>query len=542
MGKVLLVLTPFVALTAWVLCSSPRGLFSGDSGIKYAEAEALWQSHYSTRALPYDERFDPKHLYSPYRFYRRTVDGEQQGIYSVVFAAITAPAVGLLGTTGMLAVPLLGGLLCLLALRWLLARFGCSELTRTLSLLFLVGLTPFAFYSSQFIAHVPTATLAVTAVALLFPAPSGTRAPIWAGLCMGFAATLRPEMYCAAASLGLALLSSPGALRRERARRALWYAGSAGTVMAGYWALNLWLSGTWDPLVAHNHARSPGWESARILLLGSVPGAPTLPWLLLWLSPIAAAIGLYWLPAGRARLAPAVRVVVLVALVGVTAVAQFTWDSRTPMGLFATTPILAYGLLGEHGRRDLRPLWLFSITLIVQVMAFDKGGNAGGLQLGARFLLPAVPILLALVAISLEREWRRSGRRKLALSLVPAALLLALSASAMASGLPRAVTIARDSENLLERVSSFHPEVVVTRLPWQAHLLLPELRDGVPVYIAEDDPVRLLTRVADAGYRRFVFVSDRDTRIFLPGRRVARSIAVAKGWLDVHLMEIAPRK
>lgn len=541
MAKVPLIATPFAALTMWVLLSSPRGLFSGDSGIKYAEAEALWQSGYSTRALPYDERVDPEHSFTPYRGFRREVGGQEQGIYSVVFAALAAPLVGLLGMNGTVILPLLGGLLCILGLRRLLTRFGCTEVTRTVSVVVLVGLSPLVFYSSQFVAHSLAAALTLAALAILFPSPAGPWAPVRAGLCIGFGATLRPEMYCAAASLGLALLLQPGPPWRERGQRALRYAATAGAVMAGYWVLNLALSGTWDPLVAHNHARHPDWESTRILLLGKVAGAPTPWWLLLWVFPFAAAAGLCGLPAGRPQLARVLRVMVLLALIATTAAAQWTWSGRTAMGLFATTPLLAYGLLGDHGRGDLRPLWLFSITFIVQVMALDIGGNAGGLQLGARYLLPAVPILIAIVAISLEREWRNGRGRALALSMVPAAVLFALTVSAQARGLPSALAIARNSEEVLTHVSSLHPEVVVVRRYLEAHLLLPVLRDGAQVYVAEKDPVRLVTKIADAGYRRFVFLSRNDTRFFLPGRRIARSTATQTGWLEIHLMEIVPR-
>ena len=44
-----------LALTIWVVALAPRGLFSGDSGVKLAQSHALWTSGFSSRALPAPE-------------------------------------------------------------------------------------------------------------------------------------------------------------------------------------------------------------------------------------------------------------------------------------------------------------------------------------------------------------------------------------------------------------------------------------------------------------------------------------------------------
>ncbi len=470
--------------------------------------------------------------------FHRDVRGEQQGIYSVVFAAISAPFVGTWGLSGTFVLPLLGGLLALAAFRLLLGRYRCAERTKTAATLLLVCLTPLSFYSSQFAEHSLATGLCLLALAMLFPTPAARRAPIWAGLCVGLAATLRPEMYCGAASVGAAILSAPASTLRVRIRAAAWYATAGGAVMGAYWTINLALSGTWDPLVAHNHDANAGWTSARTLLVGDVGTGHGF----LWLLPFAGAIALFWVPQSWRHLSRAIRAVAVVALVGSLCIAQSMATDRTAVGLFAATPIAAYGLLGDNGRGRLRPLWFFSVTFIVQVMVLDKSGTAGGLQFGARFLLPAVPVLIAVGAVSLGQDWRDSRRRAAVFSLLPASVLLMLTVHAVAHDLPRCVKIARDGETLVEQVEALPPKIVVTRRTWEAQVLLPVAEHGKRVYTASHDPAPLMTRIADAGHPSFVFVSVRDTSVFLPGRRVARSTLQQKGWLDVHLMEFQPRE
>jgi hypothetical protein len=38
-----------LVLAVWVLGFAPRGLFSGDSGVKLAQAYALWENGFSSR-------------------------------------------------------------------------------------------------------------------------------------------------------------------------------------------------------------------------------------------------------------------------------------------------------------------------------------------------------------------------------------------------------------------------------------------------------------------------------------------------------------
>src|SRR5688500_16393478 len=111
-----------LALAIWVLFFATRGLLSGDSGVKLAQAHALWDTSFTSRALPYDHELDPQERFFPYGEFVRKVEGERQGIYSLTFTALAAPLIGLFGLAGTMMLGLAGGIAILLGVDLLLGR------------------------------------------------------------------------------------------------------------------------------------------------------------------------------------------------------------------------------------------------------------------------------------------------------------------------------------------------------------------------------------------------------------------------------------
>jgi hypothetical protein len=521
-------LAPLVALAVWAF-TGPRGFFSGDSGVKLAQSHALWASGFTTRALPHDEAIDPDRAALPYGPFTRRVNGEDHGVYSIVFTAAVAPAVGLLGWTGTVVLPLLGGFLVFLGMRRLLRQVGVRGWLGAATPVFGLLVTPLGFYSTQLAEHSLAAGLTTVALSVLLERP-GSRRAVLAGVLVALAGTVRPEGYCVAAAAGLALLTT-GRLRAALVPGVA-FGGATLAVLALYWGLNTWLSGIWDPLVALHRTGAPSWTGARLMVWGEVGGGPVA----LWFAPLLLASLAATMRRRRLALAAAAA-----ALVAVAALAQSLETGRTLAGLFAVTPIAALGLLADPRDRRLRLLWVFSVLFMVQVLALEKSGTAGGLQFGARMLLPALPALLVLAAaVSCER-WRRPQRGAAIATLLPAALLVILSGRAMVVGLPEVLAISRDGALAARRVAAVPGRHVITRRTWESQVVAPVLLEGKSIYWGGGDPVPLTTRLAERGEREFAFISNTGTTMFLPGRRVAESTEVWTEWLHVHHMVIRPR-
>ncbi len=520
-----------VALAASVWLGVSRGFFSGDSGVKFAQAHALWESNFSSRALPYDWDLDPDGEFFPYGEFFREVDGERQGIYSVVFTGLAAPLIGLFGLAGTLVLPLAGGVLVLAGVHRALVRTGHPPWLALLAGGAASLATPVLFYAGQFAEHAPATGLVTFALALLVGAPAGRR-PALAGALAGLAATLRPEAYCALVSLGLvALIGGQGP--RQRLRHGASFAASAGAVLVAYWTLNLALSGHWDPLVALNTDDSASLDGTVTMLVGEVEGRSAVFWLL----PFAIAVCAGAIPRSLLAGYPALiaRVVLTLWIAYVCASALEAGVGRTQMGLFAVTPLAAYGLSAGAWTGRQRALWLFGVTFVGQVLFLDSSGTAGGLQFGARLVLPALPALVALsLATAWEdaRSWRRPWSR--GLIFVPIVGLVAITGYAMARGLPDANEIAEDGYAAAERVRAAPGDVVVTGRWWESQVLAAALLDGKPIYHARGGPRRLLGRLAEAGVERVVLVSGARADFTLSGGYSSRRVTLWTEWLDIQ--------
>ncbi len=476
------------ALAIWVLGFASRGLFSGDSGVKLAQSHALWDGGFSTRALPQDRAVDPSGKFLPYEetlrrpVFQRVVDGEHQGIYSLSFTAAAAPLVGLLGTTGMMLVGLAGGIGILLGVDRLLGRMGASSPARVAGAVIAVALTPVLLYSAQFTEHTPAVALCTFAIAALLE----PRRPLIAGLLLGLAATMRGECYIAIAAAGVALVArdTPG-----RVRDGVRFVAGALAPLLLYWALNLWLSGTWDPVVTSQKAAPERWLNTERLLFGEPrDGSPVL-----WLGLLGFVTMLALAPPPRAAADPRGPILRLLGsaillFLAWTLHAQFERAlaakiTRVPRGLFAVTPLVAYGLLGSIWEARWRPVWIYGALATAAIVALNGSNDAGGLQLGARFLLPVVPALIALAVATVDAELRapRPLGLRAAAAAGPAALALA-SGLLLVEGVGHAYPIVRDGATATAAARGAPGDVVVTRYWVESQVLAPVLLDGKRIF------------------------------------------------------------
>jgi hypothetical protein len=533
-----------LALVIWVLGFAARGLFSGDSGIKLAQAHALWDSGFTSRSLPYDRDLDPDERYHPYEadprrpVFLRKVDGERQGIYSVSFTAVAAPLVGVLGTAGMMLLGLAGGLAILLGVDLLLGRMGASAPARVAAAIATVGLTPVLLYAAQFAEHTPAVGLAVIALALVHPGDGRARIrPIVAGALVAAAATMRAECYLAVATVGVALTVRPGAELRTRAREGALYIAGALAVLVPYWGINLIASGTWDPVVTMQQAAPKRWANALKLLLGELRPAPSGWWLAILVAAAATAAA-----PPRRSIALGARIAVGVALVWLawTVRAQ---TGRTYMGLFSVTPIAAYGLVASVWQPRWRPVWIFAVVTTLAIVVLNKSNDAGGLQLGARLLLPALPALIALAAAQIDADVRGVRAALAVPAVVAPGLLVALTALMMWRGVPPAYKIARDGAVAASAAATSPGDVVVTRVWFESQVLAPVLLRGKRIYQTppRTDLRGILERLAARGVTHVTVIHKDPVALTLTTGHAVRTERSYKAKYQFHDLVIEPR-
>lgn len=448
-------LTLLLVVLTW---ADPRGVFTADIGVKRLQVRACIDTGC---IVPYDAAdLDPTQQLRPIQhpFAEPAGPDGYRTVYGNVVVRAGAAISSVVGGAGVLALPALA-LLALLALAAHLGpRLGLSRAVAVAA----VGLgTPAWFYGGVLWEHAPAAALAVAAVALLWwlhehaapptsaearvqPTPEpGSGAPagpdahsrshsgprrlaavVALGACAGLSVAVRPEALLVVGPLGAGLLLA--APRRTAAPLAL-AAVLAAAILGGI-AL---LDPTLLPLEqAHANLMETGftlstWAAQRLehgvqALAGVYPpvARPAASSFALPSFAPSAALAALWLVlllplrplAPSHRLGATLRIGGMVASLALPLV--FAGDCLAqPVGLLPTVP-LAWLLTGR--RPEAAPRWLHGATLVSLALALLLMPNAGGVQIGPRYLLALMPLLALLGAahlrsLPLEDSDRPSG-------------------------------------------------------------------------------------------------------------------------------------
>jgi hypothetical protein len=182
-------------------------------------------------------------------------------------------------------------------------------------------------------------------------------------------------------------------------------------------------------------------------------------------------------------------------------------ETRTVIGLFAATPLALLGLLrgAETDRQNVGPALsaacgAAAIGFVFAVVAVLIPGFIGGLELGSRYLLPAVPLFLIAGADHLRGQEGKLYRGVTLLACLPLAVL---SLQATAENGISAYLIRQHNSRLLASVEETGIEDVITRHFWIPQLLAP-LYFEKRIYLYPDD--ELLRRMMEKGRQRVVGV------------------------------------
>jgi len=424
-------------------------------------------------------------------------------------------------------------------------RIGCTPWWSVAISALAVLATPVLLYSSQFTEHTLATGLVTWALALVIPdRASAARRDLVAGVLVGLAATVRPECYLASAAVGLALLVPPWTSWPILVRRGALYAAGALVMLVPYWLVNLRLSDTWDPLVTFQAGAAASWTTLGLFLVGAARDPITGIYIAYALCLVTGALPESWRRGPRVQIATTVLLAVVAGLS--IMVARHTWPGTS--GLFSVTPLAIVGLWAGGRISAARRLWVSTVLLLVAVLVLNRSNDAGGLQLGARILMPVLPALLCLGGVHVQNlRQERPVRAVRGLHLLALAVLAVLTAIAMARGIPDAHSIVRNNERAVDVAARAQPRVLVTTVWWQSQVLTPVLLDGKVLLFAGDDAQRqrLVSQLRGRGITEVILIDQGR-----PSAPVAGTHVVAEGqtklpfgnegWMYVRTLRITP--
>ena len=471
----------YLVLGLFVL--SEDAIYSGDIGVKFVQARALAASGFASLNLPYPGAFlDPDRLFFALRPpFVITAGTETQAIFPPASSVVQALAVSAAGVRGMIAVTVLAGIATL----WATARM--SEADVQPYALIAVGLAgPLWFYAVSGWEHAQAVACGAVAFALAMRG-SGIGSAAIAGAVLGLGVTQRDEV----------MLLAPGLLwmlwvqTRDWRALAAAAAGTAGVVLAATAADVWWFH---RPPAAHlRHAV----HIVRGAWLGTEPGTdvPSLKpftlqerydtvvhyWLLgygndrlivLYAAGLAAAVAVWRAARTSAGL------LVWVIAIGVLAAVDLAEVASAPKwmpGILRVSPYCVFAILPPPPGRRWTALHTALVLTALSYLALAFGGadTTGGKGLGARLLLPIVP-MLAVASVSAIRDYLRSPARLDRVTGAAGAGLVAIAIAFHAAGtIPAYIARNRDDGSAIMAVKASSERIVVADDMFTAQLLMP---------------------------------------------------------------------
>jgi hypothetical protein len=378
-------------------------VYSGDMGIKFVQARALLDNRFTSLVMPYRGAFlDPDSAFTPFRapFILKTPAGVQ-AIFPPAGAILEALFVWAGGLYGMRLLSILGAALAI----WCATRLADPGDRPWIAVLLGLG-TPLWFYGVTEWEHAPAVGLGTAAFLAALRLPR--RGAVAAGLLLGLAAALRDECGLLLPGLMFACWLTGGWKGAARAAAACVLVLAANAAMDVYWfgrpaaahlqhAVHLLREDTsaGQPALAPLSTRERYQAVFEYWLVG-VPG-----WRTIALAVAALTAGVL----AHRRTRGAVSFVLwTVAIVAAVDAAGFVAAPKFLAGMYRNSPFLLCAVLPAiaAGRVPIRRVALVTSGLFLLV-AFLTTDTMGGKAMGARLLLPLLP-LLAVPAVSAIRQ------------------------------------------------------------------------------------------------------------------------------------------
>ncbi len=485
---------------------SPESVYSGDIGVKYVQARALADHHFTSLDMPYPGEFlDPAREFMPLRPPFVIITGNTtQAIFPPASSVLQAVAVAAGGFRGLIALSLVSAAVVLIASSLL------APPTYALAIVIAVGLGgPLWFYAVSGWEHAPAVALGTAAFAWVLRSPPGSRSAPWiAGAMVGAGATLRDEV----------MLLAPGLLLTLWFRERGWRRMGAGVVgllvpLAIAAVIEVW----WFDRPAAAHLRHAVHLVQAALHVTDEPN-PELPVLrAMSLRERYDTVVTYWTlgrgtdtqVAGfatalvvalfvRWKWRSSIGILIWLLAFSVTAAGDL-WEVVTlpkwlaglvrvsPFVVFAVFPFAAARTLKEPGATS-GERWLpftFGMTaLMYLVIAFAGVDTSGGKSLGPRLLLPLLPLLSVSAIVTMASYLHSPGTVDRAVGWMGVALVATAVVIHLGGTIPAYRQRNADDATAIRAAASSSERVVVADDMFTAQLLLP-LYDRKVVFLAD---------------------------------------------------------
>jgi hypothetical protein len=482
-ARIVIIASSLAALA--LLVASPNGLFSGDEGIKLAETQGLAFTGYRDASLydpgaslAGDRKLDAFAAAETFTF--RTGD-KIYGTYPLVFPAVAAPLYLIAGVRGMALVSLAAFVAVLIWTARLARRCMLSE-RATAAAVAIAGVgCSLPLYATTLYEHTAATALLLAAINVTL---DGRRMAL-AGALLGLATCMRTELYAFAPAMAIVVWWAIG-VRWRAWPRWLAFGGGAVAVVATFLSAHRVATGAWHPTLK---ASANGDMLTLYGRLEHVVQVELLPWALI---PLA-----FTLAAAAFRPRTVVTAAIAMMWCAMTYFAIRS-DARTVTGLFTTTPVIALALTREvlHRQSPLGALVLAAAVFVTTLVLLPKASANGGLELGARYLLPVVP-LFAIGAAAAARRSRACW-----------AVLFAASVCATAVNARTQWRIREVGAHIVTAIERANAPVVMTEIWWVAQLAVPAQKDGVSLYVGHDRTA-IYDRLYALGVRRVLALRGR---------------------------------
>jgi hypothetical protein len=426
----IITITTFLLLAAWWITTTLT-FFTVDTGLRFIQVQEIIRQGWTTLAVDYPGRvYDPDLQHTPFYYAYLLVD-EQIFLNITPFLPFLAAVLySQIGSIGLLLLPVAGGVFIALALYKLGTVCGLRH--RLLLLWAAVFATPVVFYSLTFWDHTIGTALLLWGTYFwvygLMDQTESSPAHIWlmGGVCFGLSLGQRPEAYLYVTAAGLALL-----LFSWRQWQAIMWAVAGGFVGAApIWiSQTVWFGHPLGPVVASTLTHFGHVESYPVSSYIEFPDGIPLslkigrllfyvesgdPVTFIALFAMLCGLALVVLQLRLRPVAPQLLPALVLLLVAYLIWLREAWQQPIP-GLITTFPLIPLSLTyidDQHVttrhkkayRFILLTLFLF-LGLALRYMSF------GGGQWGARYLLPAYPLLLFLAFYVFEHYSQQIGAK-----------------------------------------------------------------------------------------------------------------------------------
>jgi hypothetical protein len=497
-ANVVIVASAVVALV-W-LAVSPAGLFSGDEGIKLAETQSLAFHSYREASL-YEPgaRFTTNGEFRPFGGAPFVFTGDDPtrvyGTYPLLYPALAAPLYRLGGYRGMALLSFAGFVAVLILTARLARRCSLSEPAVACAVAIVGFGTTLPLYSATIYEHTVAAAMVLAAIDVTLGGPAAAGRMWIGGVLFGLATCFRTELYAFAPAMTIVVAWRLG-IGRTSWRRWLAFAAGSMCVVAGFVVVHRLATPVWHPTLA---ASADGEVPALGRRLGHVIAYELVDsgWMLV-VATLVVFAARRWL-----RLPPIIATLMsgawgIAAMLAIRDVGDP--DVRAVTGMLTASPVLALGVMRSSGLRrqgsEVSVLALAAICYCATVVLLPKGAALGGLELGARYLLPVTPLLaIAATAVARRHPIDRTCW----------AVLFGISAAATAVNAKQQWRIRELGAEVLAAVDSAGAPVMFTEVWWVAQLAIPAQADDVSLFVA-DRPTAIYDRLYDAGIRRIVAI------------------------------------